>query len=101
MANAIHGQLDGIAGDAAGLQDVSDEQNAIMQRLGSICDGLAPTLQGAAGVAMQQAGERMHTTGTQIATMFADHSQKMTNNAQMMDGKDQENSHLLSGIANL
>jgi WXG100 family type VII secretion target len=101
MADQTFGNIPGIASDASSLQDVSDEQASIMHKLASIMDSLVPTLQGDAGVAMQQAGERLHNTGTQIGTMFADHSQKMSHNAAVMDAADQENAHLLSGISQL
>jgi uncharacterized protein YukE len=101
MADQTFGNIPGIATDASSLQDISDEQASIMHKLASILEGLVPTLQGDAGMAMQQAGERMHNTGMQIGTMFADQSQKMNHNAQMMDAADQENAHLLSGISQL
>jgi len=100
-ANSIFGQLDGIASNASGLQEVSDNQAAIMQHLSSVCDGLAPNLQGQAGTAMQQAGQQLHTAGMRIASTFADHSQMMNNNAALLDSRDQENSHILSQVANL
>jgi uncharacterized protein YukE len=100
-ASSIFGQLDGMASNASGLQEVSDNQAAIMQQLSSVCDGLAPSLQGQAGTAMQQAGQQIHAAGMRTASTFADHSQMMSNNAQLLDSRDQENSHILNQVANL
>ena len=100
-ASSIYGQLDGIASNASGLQDVSDTQAAIMQHLGSVCDGLVPNLQGAAGTAMQQAGQQLHARGAQMSSAFADHSHMMNNNAALLGSRDQENAHILGQVANL
>jgi uncharacterized protein YukE len=100
-AGSIYGQLEGIANNASGLQEVSDNQAAIMQHLSSTCEGLVPNLQGLAGTAMQQAGQQLHTAGMQMAAAFADHSQMMTNNASLLSGRDQDNAHILSQVANL
>ncbi|WP_139333332.1 hypothetical protein [Mycobacterium sp. SP-6446] len=100
-ASSIYGALEGIASNASGLQEVSDTQAAIMQHLGSICDGLAPNLQGMAGTAMQQAGQQLHAHGMRMASAFADHSHMMNNNASLLSGRDQENAHILGQVANL
>jgi uncharacterized protein YukE len=100
-ASSIYGQLDGIASNAQGLQQVSDTQAAIMQHLASTCDSLVPNLQGAAGTAMQQAGQQLHASGMRFASLFADHSHMMNNNAALMGGRDQENAHILGQVANL
>lgn len=100
-AGSIFGQLDGIANNAQGLQNVSDNQAAIMHHVGSICDGLAPNLQGAAGKAMQHAGQQLHAHGIKIASAFADHSHMMHNNAALMSSRDEENQHILSQVDTL
>ena len=101
MANAIHGVLDGIAADAQGLQGVSDETAAAMHQLGSTLEGLTSTLQGSAGVAMQNVGAELHQRGMMMSTQFADHSHKMNNNGQILDTGDQDNAHLLAQVASL
>ena len=100
-ANAIHGVLDGIAADAQGLQQVSDEQSALMQSFGSTLEGLGATLQGSAGAAMQNVGAQIHQEGLRFSTMFADHSQKMANNGRILDTHDQDHAHLLAQVGNL
>ena len=99
--NAIHGELDGIAADAQGLQGVSDEQAALMHQFGSTLEGLGSTLQGAAGAAMQNVGAQMQQQGQQFSTHFADHSSKMSNNGQILNAGDEDNAHLLAQVGNL
>ena len=41
MSLIIHGELDAISGDAAGLQAVSDKQAAAMQRMASTLEAAA------------------------------------------------------------
>jgi hypothetical protein len=101
-AGSIFGELEGIANDASGFQQVSDNQAAIMQSLSQTCEGLVPSLQGAAGTAMQQVGERLHTLGMQFAAQFADQSHMMSNNASLLSSRDEESSsHILSQVSNL
>ena len=45
MSLIIHGELDAISGDAAGLQAVSDKQAAAMQRMASTLEAAASALQ--------------------------------------------------------
>lgn len=98
----IFGQIDGIASNAQGLQDVSDTQAAVMQHLGSTLEGLAPNFQGAAGAAMQTTGQQLHTHGMQISTAFANHSDMMKNNATFLTSQDAESaSHIIGQVANL
>lgn len=98
---AIHGQLDGMLHDASGFRSVSDEQSGIMNRLGNTMEGLSTTFQGQAGRSMQELGEKMKASGLQRSQQFEDHSQKMSNNANMLQSKDEENSNILSQLANL
>jgi uncharacterized protein YukE len=100
-AGSIFGQLDGIASNASGLQEVSDNQAAIMQQLGSTFDALAPNFQGQAGTAMQQVGQQLHTAGAQLASAFADHSNMMHNNATLLGSSDEEHAHIIGQVANL
>jgi uncharacterized protein YukE len=100
-ASSIFGQLDGMASNASGLQEVSDNQAAVMQNLAQTCDGLAPNLQGMAGTAMQNCGQQLHAHGMRISTAFADHSNMMQNNASLMSNRDQENSHILNQVSTL
>lgn len=99
--NSIFGQLDGIAADAQGLQDVSDAQAGNMHSLANTLQGLAATLQGSAGTAMQQVGEQMHAAGMRISSQFADHSQKMQNNGHVLDTTDADNMHVITQVGNL
>lgn len=101
-AGSIFGQLDGIASNAQGLQELSDNQAAIMQNLANTLDMLAPNLQGTAGRAMQQCGQQMHAEGMRFSTAFADHSNKMTTNAALLGNHDQDSAqHILSQVGNL
>jgi uncharacterized protein YukE len=100
-SGSIFGQLDGIASNAQGLQEVSDSQAGIMQQLGSTFDALAPNFQGQAGTAMQAVGQRLHAHGAQITTAFADHSHLMQNNAALLSHRDEEHAHILGQVANL
>jgi len=101
-SGSIYGQLDGIASNAQGLQELADNQASIMQSLANTLDVLAPNLQGAAGTAMQQCGQEMHAEGMRFSTAFADHSQRMSNNATLLGSHDQEHAqHILSQVGNL
>lgn len=101
MAQAIHGVLDGIAADAQGLQAVSDEQAAMMSSFASTVEGLGATMQGSAGVAMQNVGAQLHQQGLMFTSQFADHSAKMSNNGNILNTGDEDNAHLLSQVGNL
>jgi uncharacterized protein YukE len=101
MSQPIHGELDGIAQDAQGLQEVSDQQAAIMNSLASSMESLAPAMQGSAGIAMQNVGAQLHAEGMKFSTHFADHAQKMHNNAQILQSHDEDNQHIISQVANL
>ena len=77
----VKADLDQLAADAHGLQDVSDVQGQLMYQLGVVMEGLAATLAGElGGPACQAAGERLIHDGQQFTTRFSDHSQMMTNN---------------------
>jgi hypothetical protein len=97
--STIFGQLDGLAANASGLQEVADAQAGAMQQLGSILEGLAPNLQGAAGAAMQYHGNNIKTAGMQISPMFADHSHMMSNNAAILSNSDQDHAHIIGAVA--
>ncbi|MBV8346032.1 MAG: hypothetical protein JOZ49_00400 [Mycolicibacterium sp.] len=98
----VHGVLDGIAGDAQGLQAVSDEQAGLMHQLGSTLEGLASTLNSpGAGAAMQNVGAQLHQRGMEMSTKFADHSDKMANNRQILDTHDQDGAHIIAQVGNL
>jgi hypothetical protein len=101
MPQPIFGQLDGLATNAKGLQDIADVQAQAMQHLGSTLEGLAPNLQGAAGAAMQYHGNNIKTQGMQISPMFADHSHMMGNNATLLSSSDDEHANIIGQVGNL
>ena len=102
MSNApIFGDLEGIGRDAGSLQEISDQQAAIMKQLGSTMESLVPALKGNTGKAMQSVGEQLQHQGQQFSAAFADHSQKMNNNAQILSSADEDNAAQVAGIANL
>ncbi|QIV79929.1 WXG100 family type VII secretion target [Mycolicibacterium frederiksbergense] len=101
MTGPIHGDIEAIGRDAGSLQEISDQQAAIMKSLGSTLEGLAPALRGGAGTAMQNVGEQLQHQGQQFATAFADHSHKMGNNAQILSSADEHGSAMISGVGNL
>lgn len=98
---AIHGELDGIAQDAQGLQQVSDTQAAIMHSLASAMESLVPAMHGAAAAAMQNVGEQLHAQGMRFSTTFADHSHKMTNNGQIFESHDNDGMNIIAQVAGL
>ena len=98
---AIHGELDGIAADAQGLQQVSDEQAQIMNGLASAMDALVPAMHGSAAVAMQNVGAQLHAQGMRFSTTFADHSHKMSNNAAIFSSHDDDNRAVIQQVAGL
>ncbi|MEX3649686.1 MULTISPECIES: hypothetical protein [Mycolicibacterium] len=101
MSEQIHGELDALAQDAQGLQEVSDQQAALMHSLASTMEGLSTSMIGRASLAMQQVGEQLHHEGNLMSTTFADHSHMMNNNRQILDSGDEENAHAISQISNL
>ena len=89
MSLIIHGELDAISGDAAGLQAVSDKQAAAMQRMASTLEAAASALQSpGAGASLQRVGAELHADGQTFSTHFADHSDKMNNNG--LESGDQD-----------
>lgn len=98
---AIHGELDGIARDAQGLQEVSDTQASIMQSLATAMDSLAPAMHGSAGTAMQNVGAELHQQGMKFSTTFADHSHKMGNNSQILQSHDDDGQSMINQVAGL
>lgn len=98
---AIHGELDGIARDAQGLQEVSDTQASIMQSLATAMDSLAPAMRGSAGTAMQNVGAQLHEQGMRFSTKFADHSHKMANNGQIFQSHDDDGASIIGQVAGL
>lgn len=85
----IRAELDALATDAHGLQDISDQQAQLMHSLGSTLEGLAQTLQSdQAGPALQACGERLIHDGQQFSARFADHSHMMTTNRVTLDNMD-------------
>lgn len=101
MADIIHGELDGIAQDAQGLQEVSDQQAALVQHLASTMETLGTTMIGQGGQAMQLVGEELHHQGQMMSTTFADHSHMMNNNRNILDSGDSENAHAISQVTSL
>jgi uncharacterized protein YukE len=98
---AIHGELDGIAQDAQGLQVVSDTQASIMHSLASSMEALIPAMHGGAATAMQNVGEQLHAQGMRFSTTFAEHSHKMATNGQIFQTHDEDNQHIISQVATL
>ncbi len=101
MPNGIYGALDGIAADAQGLQAVSDQQASLMNQLASTMDALPASMSGAAATAMVGVGEQLRAAGDRMSTHFADHSQKMHNNATIMQSSDDDNANLISQVGSL
>ena len=99
MQGNVFGDIEGLASDVHGLQEISDMQSQIMHSLANTMEGLKTALNSpAAGVACQAAGERLHTNGMQFSSQFADHSQMMGNNANIMSTADEDNQALFQGI---
>jgi uncharacterized protein YukE len=100
-SGGIHGELDGIAQDAQGLQEVSDAQASIMHSLASTMESLVPAMSGMAATAMQNVGEQLHQQGMQFSTTFAEHSQKMHNNGNIFQTRDEDGANIISQVSNL
>lgn len=98
---AIHGELDGIAQDAQGLQEVSDTQASIMHSLASAMESLVPAMHGGAAMAMQNVGEQLHQQGMRFSTTFAEQSQKMGNNGAIFQSHDEDNANIIQQVAGL
>jgi uncharacterized protein YukE len=101
MSGVIHGELDGIAQDAQGLQEVSDTQAQIMHGLANAMESLVPAMRGQASASMQNVGAQLHAQGMRFSTTFADHSQKMGNNRQIFESHDSDNQQLIEQVNNL
>jgi uncharacterized protein YukE len=95
----VFGDFEPMGADAQQMQSICDQQNASMQQLGSLLEGLGASMQGSAGTAMQNLGMQLKDEGTQIATMYNDHSTLMQQNVQAYDNQEQDNMNLLSSIA--
>lgn len=101
MSQPIHGDIEAIGRDAGSLQEISDQQAAIMKSLGATMESLVPAMKGGAGAAMQNVGEQLQHQGQQFATAFADHSHKMNNNASILSNADESNTQMINGISSL
>lgn len=101
MVNAIHGQLDGMSGDAKSMSEISNEQTGIMTHLGQTIEGLAGNFEGMAAKTFIELGEKMKNNGMQRAAQFEDHSQKMNNNVNLLQGKDEENASIIQQVDQL
>jgi uncharacterized protein YukE len=100
-SGGIHGELDGIAQDAQGLQEVSDTQASIMHSLASTMESLVPAMHGMAATAMQNVGEQLHQQGMQFSTTFAEHSHMMNNNGNILQTRDEEGANMIHQVSNL
>jgi hypothetical protein len=60
-----------------------------------------PAMRGTAGATMQNVGEQLHAEGMKFSSQFADHSQKMHNNAQILNSSDEDNHHIIAQVGNL
>ena len=95
----VRAELDGLAADAHGLQQISDQQAQLMNALGSTLEGLASTLvSDAAGPALQACGERLIHDGQQFSARFADHSDMMTNNRVNYTSTDEQSAQGFNAI---
>jgi hypothetical protein len=97
--NHVHGDFEPMGVHAQQMQSYCDNQNAAMQQLGSLLEGLGGSMQGGAGHAMQNLGAQLKDEGTQIATMYNDHSTLMQQNVTAYDNQEQDNMSLLNSIA--
>jgi len=89
----VRAELDRLASDAQGLQDISDVQAQLMHSLGSTLEGLAQVMIGdQVSPALAACGERLIHDGQQFSARFADHSHMMTNNRVNLDTMEDENS---------
>ncbi|MCP9276911.1 WXG100 family type VII secretion target [Mycolicibacterium arenosum] len=101
MPQQIKAELDGVAQDSSGLQEVSDNQAAIMNHLADTFDGLTGHFHGDAAVAFQNLGEQLRAQGAKFTTEFADHSQKMGNNATILHEADQEGMGHINAVSSM
>lgn len=101
MAQQIKAELEGVAQDSSGLQDVSDNQAAIMNHLANTFEGLVPHFHGDAAAAFQRLGEELRHQGTMFTHEFADQSQKMGNNATIIHEADQEGMGQIQAVSNM
>ncbi len=103
MSQPIHGDLEAIGRDAGSLQEISDQQAAIMKKPSAPRWRRSPPAMkgGGAGTAMQNVGEQLQHQGQQFATAFADHSHKMNNNASILSNADESNTSMINGISSL
>lgn len=103
-AGRIYGDLEQIANNAQGIQELADIESNLMQQLANTLDGLASSLPptSSTGKAIQLAGQQIHTAGMQFSTQFADQSQKMGNNAALLSNQDETNAaHIAAQLENL
>jgi uncharacterized protein YukE len=98
-ASQVYGDFDPMGANAQQMQNICDNQNAAMQHLGSLLEGLGVSMQGQAGTAMQNLGAQLKSEGTQIATMYQDHSELMQQNVAAYNNQEQDNMQLLNSIA--
>lgn len=101
MADNIKAELDGVAQDSSGLQEVSDNQAAIMNQLADTFEGLVPHFHGEAAAAFQSLGEQLRAQGNMFTNEFADQSQKMGNNANILHTADQEGAGHIQAVAHM
>ena len=100
----VFGEFSGMSHDSSQLQNISDQQAQIMRNLGNTMDNLAQSLQGqpgGAGPAMQSLGDRLITIGNQFSTKFADHSDMMRNNVQLLNNNEEHNASIIRGVEGL
>jgi len=97
----VFGEFSGMSHDSSQLQNISDQQAQIMRNLGNTLDNLATHLQGQAGTAMQSLGDRLITIGNQFSTKFADHSDMMRNNVQLLNNNEEHNASIIRGVEGL
>jgi uncharacterized protein YukE len=98
---SIFAQIEGITGNAQGLQGVADQQSSIMGQLGSTFDALGVSLQGQAGTAAQGMGQNFHAHSGQMVGAFQEHSHMMNNNAALHVNNDEHHAHILGQVSNL
>jgi uncharacterized protein YukE len=97
--NQVHSNFEPMGADAQTLQNICDQQNQHMQQLGSTLENLNVALQGGAGGAFQSLGEQLKSEGTQIATMFQEHSQLMHQNVTTFEQQEADNTNIINSVA--
>lgn len=95
----IFGETDGIAADAQSLDEISSNQAAAMNHLGSVLESCGTALQSKAGTVLQTIGADMKQVGLMFSAQFEEHSSKMTNNGVVIANTDDDAASLIGAAA--